>query len=415
MKDFAKLLSLPATLLALTIAQCAEALEAQWPYNLPRHAKYYPEDEPHVKRGLGAQELLQWHAPQGVKKMGDDPGEKFFLDYWEFEEQSAAHSATSLNISGLRRTVVYDETTRYDNDTATCMLHAPFRGQTTDERSPFFHLFRRSLLMRDFQCPTGTTSCSNIGSDLCCQSSETCVNTNDGVGCCPNGGSCGQEVAACDTSAGYSSCPNSKNGGCCLPGFECLDTGCVFYGTQTVIATASPATVTTGTVNPTTVTEQPAQGTTVVVAGEGSTTTVTITDQGSTVTTTPASGTDSCPTGFYMCSAVYLGGCCRVDRNCDTTSCPSSDSTAVVTSGLTIQAGAGSTGSCASAWSSCAADVGGGCCPPGFACGTQCTATNGGQTTTKVVASAGAVVNVDRYGWSFLGFGVLVGMGMVWL
>lgn len=38
------------------------------------------------------------------------------------------------------------------------------------------------------------------------------------------------------------------------------------------------------------------------------------------------------------------------------------------------------TGSCASGWMTCAADVGGGCCPSGYACGTACTATaTGGQ------------------------------------
>ena len=114
-----------------------------------------------------------------------------------------------------------------------------------------------------------------------------------------------------------------------------------------------------------------------------------------------------------MCSAVYLGGCCRVDRNCDTTSCPASDKTAIVTSGgVTIQAAA--TG-CASAWSSCGADVGGGCCPPGFNCGIQCVAQTGGGTTAKVAASGGAVVGVRGFGWVFGVFGMVVGLVMVWL
>ncbi|KAK4610802.1 uncharacterized protein CLAFUR5_13424 [Fulvia fulva] len=494
MRGLTKLLSLPASLLILALGQCADAQDPQWRYNLPRNAKYYPEDESHVKRGLEAQERLQWHAPQGVRKMGDDAGEKFFLDYWDFGEQVATDSGSSLDVSALRRPVIYEDATGCDNDTGTCRLHAPFRGQANHERSPFYKIFGRSNFKREFECPTGTNSCSNVGSDLCCQSSETCVNTDDGVGCCPNGASCGQEVAECDTGAGYSSCPDSSNRGCCLPDFECLDTGCVFYGTSTVVATATPATVPAGTINPTTMTERP-EGTTVIVAGEGSTTTVTITNQGTTVTTTvispttiiigasstscsseffscpsslgggccrngqgcatnnscpdlttttsatarppdrptssadssitaadttitsqpAAGGTDSCPTGFYMCSAVYLGGCCRVDRNCDTTSCPEGDRTAVVTSGVTIEAGAGATGRCASAWSSCGADVGGGCCPPGFNCGVSCVAETGGQTTARVAASGGAVVGVGRYGSSFWGVGVLVGVGMVWL
>lgn len=110
----------------------------------------------------------------------------------------------------------------------------------------------------------------------------------------------------------------------------------------------------------------------------------------STVTTSESTetggGASSCPTGFYACSAVYQGGCCRTGRDCDTTSCPVVSSTTMVSNGRTIVAPAptmtgGGGRRCAQGWFSCADTVGGGCCPTGFACGSSCAAT-GGQATT---------------------------------
>lgn len=98
-----------------------------------------------------------------------------------------------------------------------------------------------------------------------------------------------------------------------------------------------------------------------------------------------------CPIGFYACSAVYQGGCCRTARNCDTTSCPATVSTTVASNGReTIvapesesDAKATATDACASGWFGCAEGDGGGCCPSGFACGSEsCTASASGTATT---------------------------------
>jgi hypothetical protein len=81
-----------------------------------------------------------------------------------------------------------------------------------------------------------------------------------------------------------------------------------------------------------------------------------------------------CPTGFYVCSAYYPSGCCRVGRDCQTTgTCVETKSTTVVNSnGVTIAAptgagfattAAGRGGNCPNSWYSCAASVGGNCCP----------------------------------------------------
>jgi len=92
----------------------------------------------------------------------------------------------------------------------------------------------------------------------------------------------------------------------------------------------------------------------------------------------------------------------------------------VNTNGVVIVAptGAGngeSAGSCPQAWYSCAADAGGNCCPDGYACGEQCTATASGQSgvTDKAQPSSSQASFVGA--WSVWGMvlgaaGCAVGM-----
>ncbi|KAM0715331.1 hypothetical protein Q7P37_008829 [Cladosporium fusiforme] len=151
---------------------------------------------------------------------------------------------------------------------------------------------------------------------------------------------------------------------------------------------------------------------------------------------------EGCPTGFYMCSARYLGGCCRVGRNCDTTSCPTGDSTAIVSNGVTVagigggdgdvaaststttvdpdgsSTAAASTeesteGSCANGWFMCAESDGGGCCPDDYACGASCTATVSGADDTQKMAPSGA--GAATWAWGFFTLAVGTGVGMILL
>ncbi|TKA27146.1 hypothetical protein B0A50_04483 [Salinomyces thailandicus] len=131
---------------------------------------------------------------------------------------------------------------------------------------------------------------------------------------------------------------------------------------------------------------------------------------------------DNCPIGYYMCSAYYLGGCCRVGRNCETTSCPSSSSTAILTNGPTVivpytsTTTAGNQGSCASGWFSCAADAGGGCCPSGYECGpASCSATASGESDTGKRTPSSSGAEVLRWAWGFGVLALTAGVGMVWL
>lgn len=486
MRDHLGLLSLPATLLLFSLARCAHAHEPPWPYNLPRAAKYYPEDETHIQRWSKVQEKLTMQTPCGVRKMGHDPNEKFYLDYWELGLESVQDPDTEY--AARRYPAQHEVLEQYPNSTRVELLSAPYAPHVYHDRIGF-SLFGRSIFSRDFQCPSGTSVCSNIGSDLCCNTGQTCINTSEGPGCCPNGQSCGDTVAGCDTAAGYTSCPNSNNGGCCVPGAVCYQSGCAFVGTLTRISTLPVVTVTSG-ISYTQSATSATHSTTMV---SDHTTTVTISEQGSTVTqtvvapttivivpsvvqsscssgfsscasslgggccrsgqscatdscidlstiststataappvrpTTSAASSDppmtvtittatspigqSCPTGFYMCSAVYLGNCCQVGRNCDTSSCPSTASTDIVTSGLTIGV---AVSTCATGWSSCAGSVGGGCCPSGYNCGTaSCANPSGGATETKQTSNSVAVVTGST--WWFAALGVTAALGMICL
>lgn len=140
----------------------------------------------------------------------------------------------------------------------------------------------------------------------------------------------------------------------------------------------------------------------------------------STVTSATRGG-DVCPTGFYACSAVYQGGCCRTGRDCDTTSCPTTSSTTIISDGVTIVAPVATTtqhsggNRCARGWFHCADTVGGGCCPMGFACGASCTARDIAFETTiakeQATATSGAGV-VHRVSKMMLGMmlGLCVGI-----
>ncbi|KAI9734844.1 MAG: hypothetical protein M1834_001923 [Cirrosporium novae-zelandiae] len=318
------------------------------------------------------------------------------------------------------------------------------------------------------------------------------------VGCCADGKSCSGKVSTCED--GYTECSSSQGGGCCLPGYACVGVGCAITSTATVVVTptvtaSASATTTTGA-GATTTTKSTSTTPTTTAAATTTTTTASLTcstgfrscpaslgggccptSRGCasascpalTTTTTLSSSTtsstsgenpaapvrptsidtltttnsalssaSSCPTGYYVCSAFYpIGRCCRVGRDCASTSCPAYTTETVETrtgtNGVTIVVvGTGSaastitgtgtsataTGSsCADGWALCPSSVGGGCCPTGFGCGTSsCTISSTDVTATvaKETASpnAAAATITPRMGLGvgagMLGAGLLV-------
>lgn len=296
-----------------------------------------------------------------------------------------------------------------------------------------FALGNSRLDKRDFQCPAGTSNCASIDRpETCCPEGQTCQRVQDtglgDVGCCPQGQTCGGSLSDCGQ--GYTSCPNFANRGCCIPGYACVTGGCVQVSTATVLVNPSASrTTTTSRSSPTSTptptaapTSSTRPNTLVCTAGfrscpaslgggccpssrecgrqecPQSTTTIQGTSTSTGLIGPPVRPTSDapqttpsddpsitgCPTGFYACSAVYQGGCCRHGRDCAATSCPTSVLTTLVDGSVaTIVATATSglsanlvpTGVCATGWSSCPASQMGGCCPSGYICGMSCTAT----------------------------------------
>lgn len=219
---------LPESLLALLLLQLTRPATAEpqpaWPHNLPGHLKYFPENEAHMKRSLSVQERLErGERPIGVRKMSEDEGEMFFLDHWIF--------------AGDTERDIHPEPQQQQNGNLSISeFSSPLRPLADINSPDFFGRFiaRSGLALHlkrdDFKCPAGTSDCSSIGApNSCCGSGSTCISIKDtglgSVACCASGTTC-EGTISCNEAAGYSSCPGSENGGCCLPGYACRDVGC---------------------------------------------------------------------------------------------------------------------------------------------------------------------------------------------
>ncbi|MCJ1307398.1 Glycoside hydrolase 18 protein [Agyrium rufum] len=203
-------------------------------------------------------------------------------------------------------------------------------------------------------------------------------------------------------SSGFQSCPASLGGGCCPTDRACGSALC--SATSTSLAGTSSSNALGAPVRPTSI-ESTITGTTTVAA---------------TFPPTSTLGASQCPTGFYQCSAYYVGGaCCRVGRDCSMTDCPAaSTGTALVSDGVTVAvvtvpsgtataaAGAVVVGTCANGWQTCPATQGGGCCPSDFTCAEQnCVK----QVTEVTGGSSGASSSVVRLNWDlWSGIGITV-------
>ncbi|XXH03766.1 hypothetical protein Hte_010172 [Hypoxylon texense] len=418
---------------------------------------------------LGPAMLSRAQHPTAVRKMSLDEGEKFLPEYYAFgplpppqSQQQPLHQARAAGLLTPEEELLLS-----GNGSAAVPFLPPYPrhydyhgaglGARTKERrgqekgnqrreeaesgsgSGSLGLYRRvhevlaRLQGRQFACPEGTHSCTNIDQpNYCCTTGTTCfVVTNapdaGNVGCCPEGANCGVTVGTC--SDGATACPASLGGGCCIPGFVCAEVGCV-SSTVSVITPSQTQTPTQTTVtstvisSPTPTTQvitvivtvtpsgggEPVTSTTTQTTTAGNTNTATSTTNtntgggvppyrptsgSSTTTEAPPSTSTYCPTGFYACVASAGGGCCRTGRDCSTTSCPAPAMTTIVSNGATIVVPAtdaeaagnalASSATCAGGWFLCGGDAGSvpGCCPSGYACGTaSCTLSTSTATAT---------------------------------
>ena len=232
MRNLSALLSLPASLLLLLSAAPAQtsALDVQWPYNLPPHVKYFPEDEPLVQRNVETQRKVVEQTPLGVRKMSIDEGEMFFLDYWQFDlGDNAAWSGRRESAMNGRTPTLHGKYEEMDgrepvtNASIPLFLQPPFHlhNKHPVTSNPVLRRLPRTLFAqldrRDFLCPTNTSDCLSVGfPNSCCPTGTTCIGVTDtgsgGVGCCAPGVNCDSgQVVGCQQ--GYTLCPGSFGGG----------------------------------------------------------------------------------------------------------------------------------------------------------------------------------------------------------
>lgn len=379
----------------------------------------------------------------GVMKMGTDEGEKFYMEYWQFEQDL---DQSRMLDTPLQARDMDEEARILANGSVAISFRPPFALHTDYEDLKGRGLGDGPAVLavlekRGFVCPTGTSDCGAIGyPNSCCSTDESCFAIQDTglgpVGCCPKGGSCGGTISSCN--APNSPCADNLGGGCCIPNYVCEGVGCKYYITSllnlkltihlgvmnsvtTIVVTqtftntvASSTSLQTSTTISTIIIPSTTATSTLPPSSSSSSSSSTPSSTRSTTATTTATGvppirptsasttatptTDSaptvCPTGFYACNAYYAGGCCRTGRDCQTTSCPATSSTTIVSSGVTIVVPVGSaatvnspTGTCASGWATCAPSDGGNCCPSGWQCGVaSCSSIS--PTSTSVAQKA---------------------------
>ncbi|KAF5874871.1 putative gpi anchored protein [Botrytis fragariae] len=456
-------LGLPTSILILLASQTnsVQAIDidnhrllALWPRDWIRVKDWiYASTSGKRDEGWEGSDVVVTKSPVGILKMSEDEGEKFYMEYWRFGDEDA-HMSFDGRDKFPRERDWKEEARSLANSSVLISFRAPFALHTEDHsgllddeeiraRKKDSAVALAMLEKRDFKCPTGTSNCSSIGyPNSCCATDETCFQITDTglgpVGCCPSGGNCGGTITNC--ASPNTPCAADVGGGCCIPNFVCASIGCVINPSLVVVVTTTNtftviSSTPTTTIQITTITSTRSSSVSSTVSQSStpiSTTTsasgvvpVRPTGDSSTTTTTTSSAItqDTCPTGFYACSAHYQGGCCRTGRNCDTTSCPATSSTTIVSSGITVAVPVGSaatttsaTGACATGWTSCAASLGGDCCPSGWACGTlscESVSVQATATTTEVlqkeVPGMGGRVRVRGSGGGVLGLGMLVG------
>ncbi|PNP43852.1 hypothetical protein TGAMA5MH_04135 [Trichoderma gamsii] len=337
-----------------------------------------------------------------IKKQLPDANEKLFPDHLAFEPLPALNPFETTAPANLWLDGHEEQDASSSNLTKRYHPAFAYHFQESEE-----DLLKRAadvlaILENRAACPSGTESCSGIGSpDKCCADGSYCTNVSDSdaeqIACCPNGATCGGGVGACPSNA--VSCPSALGGGCCIPGYVCVGVGCVPSAAatgfpsstapppQTTPQTHSTAATATGPGTETATGAPPYRPTDATSTSSTSTSTssapMTTTDSGETQT--------GCPAGFYGCLATHGGGCCRTDRDCQTFSCPASSST-IISHGVTVVVPADdvptatASDKCASGWFLCGKDAGSvaGCCPSGYKCGTASCFTSAASETNSV-------------------------------
>ena len=222
------MLSLPASILLLVATRfiSAKGLEGHGSPGLHLETSEEGTLEHNVLRRRVVEEHLRMgRSPVGVMKMPADANQKFYMEYWQFEEDS---TGTPLQSSRPRDN---DEARILSNGSMAIPYRAPFAlhvNYGTDLKARAAEVLA-ILEKRDFICPTGYAACTAIGfPNSCCAADENCFKIQETglgpVGCCPRGETCGGTITNCNSP--NTPCAQSLGGGCCIPNYVCQGVGC---------------------------------------------------------------------------------------------------------------------------------------------------------------------------------------------
>ncbi|MCJ1475363.1 hypothetical protein MMC13_004025 [Lambiella insularis] len=369
--------------------------------------KYFPEDEPLIRRNFALQDKIAHQSPSAVKKMSTDEGEMFFLEYWRFADQdgSTEDSAGSLLTRNMAR------------DGLSGGSWSPNSTQVARPKAPLLVHQNGPTVAVSIPQGTSTLASTTATSPSAPLSSSTSTTTSAPPTTSTPPPSTSSLPAPLTCSPGFHSCPPSLGGGCCSTARLC--------GTGILCPAASPSSSSTSTTS--TPPSSPSAATSVGAPLRPTSL--------ASLTTTLTSAL--CPTGFYQCSAYYNGGaCCQVGRDCGLTSCPPhASATALASDGVTVvdaptagvvvatatNEAAAQGGACATGWFLCGGQAAG-CCPSGYACGEgECLAGTGPAATATTGGGGGAVeggsgrvsARGGSGGWGWMGMGVGVGVGVL--
>jgi hypothetical protein len=181
-----------------------------------------------LRRRVVEEHLRMGRSPIGVMKMPADEGQKFYMEYWQFEEDSTESPLQSL------RPRDDNEARPLLNGSMAIPYRAPFAlhvNYGTDLKARGAEVLA-ILEKRDFICPTGYSACSDIGyQNSCCAANENCFRIEESglgpVGCCPKGDTCGGTITSC--SSPNTPCAQNLGGGCCIPNYVCEGVGCKYF------------------------------------------------------------------------------------------------------------------------------------------------------------------------------------------
>lgn len=241
---------MPASLLLLiaTAPTSTRAINLPWPFDPITFWSGLRQEGAPVREGGASPVQSVARQPVALRKMSGDEGEMFFPEYWRFEAKDIdpilGFHIPKPRLRPLKPSTEKAVATGWANTTMQQPLQAPFPLHTNQQIDTPYLLGRInrwprtifSLNKRDFQCPGDTSACSAINRpNSCCPTDTSCQLITDSglgdVGCCGNGQSCSEQVSSCQQ--GYGSCSSNSGGGCCLPGYVCMDVGCKVHPTLT--------------------------------------------------------------------------------------------------------------------------------------------------------------------------------------